>query len=89
MKTYVFRVYGFVQGVGFRFFVKNLAESKHVTGNVRNLEDGSVEIFATMDESVLEEFFLSLRNGSAFAKVRDIKIKEIPLKEFSGFEIIR
>jgi len=37
------RVYGSVQGVGFRYFVIEVAQSSHLNGWVRNLDDGSVE----------------------------------------------
>ena len=38
------RVYGHVQGVGFRHFVKQNALAHRISGWARNLEDGSVEV---------------------------------------------
>jgi len=48
--------YGEVQGVGFRGYVKKLAEELGVTGYVRNLPDGSVEVIAEGEEYVVENF---------------------------------
>ncbi|HYU21758.1 MAG TPA: acylphosphatase, partial [Candidatus Dormibacteraeota bacterium] len=39
-------VSGMVQGVGFRYFTQDAAEKLQVSGFVRNLRDGSVEVFA-------------------------------------------
>nr|WP_225903312.1 acylphosphatase [Morganella morganii] len=49
-----FAVYGRVQGVGFRYQTFYWAKRHNVTGFVRNRQDGSVEIEAYGDESVLE-----------------------------------
>lgn len=38
-------VHGFVQGVGYRYFVKRIADKHGLSGFVRNMRDGSVEIF--------------------------------------------
>jgi len=47
------RAYGSVQGVGCRVFVKSVARLMNVRGLVRNLQDGSVEVFAEAEEDVL------------------------------------
>ncbi len=46
-----FRIYGQVQGVGFRFFTRRKAIQLNLTGSVRNLADGSVEVVAQGDEA--------------------------------------
>ena len=43
-KRYKIRAYGRVQGVGFRWFVKRLAEANRLTGFARNEWDGSVTV---------------------------------------------
>jgi len=47
------RVTGVVQGVGYRFFVRNVAASLGLAGEVRNLSDGSVEVVAEGDRSLV------------------------------------
>ncbi|MGA3020668.1 MAG: acylphosphatase [Candidatus Micrarchaeales archaeon] len=49
-------VYGVVQGVGYRSFVRRIAKMHHITGSVRNVSDGSVEIIAIGDGPTLKEF---------------------------------
>jgi acylphosphatase len=53
-----------VQGVGFRAFVRDLAEDREITGEVWNCYDRSVELTAFHDDaSVLIDFASALRNG--------------------------
>lgn len=54
---------GRVQGVGFRFTVCRAAESFNVTGFVRNLPDGHVEVVAEGVEQELVDFLNSIRNS--------------------------
>lgn len=52
--TYI--VHGFVQGVGYRWFVKRIADSLGIKGTVRNEDDGSVSIIAYAQKKALSEF---------------------------------
>jgi len=54
------RVFGNVQAVGYRALVKMIARRMGVKGLIRNLEDGSVEVFAEAEEKVLDEFLKSI-----------------------------
>ena len=54
------RVFGNVQAVGYRALVKMIARRMGVKGLVRNLEDGSVEIFAEAEEKVLDQFLKAI-----------------------------
>jgi acylphosphatase len=60
---------GRVQGVGFRYFVKNIAEELDLTGWVRNLADGTVEILAIGQVPALEQFMQKLKEGSIDSRV--------------------
>ena len=69
-------VRGRVQGVGFRWFVREAAHRLSLAGWVRNLPDGSVEVAADGDEESIEAFRASLVKGPAGASVA--RIDELP-----------
>jgi len=68
------RVAGVVQGVGFRYFVYRKAEGLGLTGFVRNLEDGSVEIFAQGPRGLLEELLVQVKTGPRSSDVRKVDV---------------
>lgn len=68
-----FMIHGRVQGVGFRWWTSRTADRLGVVGSVRNLRNGSVEVMARAEESVLEEFANELRRGPASARVEEIE----------------
>ena len=63
---------GTVQGVGFRFTAERLARRFPVTGFVRNLDDGRVEVVAEGEESKLVEFLTAIRESGMKNYIRDI-----------------
>ena len=80
-------IYGFVQGVGFRFGVERLADSRGVSGWVRNRADGAVEaVFEGVSEDVdaLVEF---CRHGPRGATVERIEIEEESPEGLAGFRV--
>jgi len=64
---------GTVQGVGFRFTTERLARRFPVTGFVRNLEDGRVEVTAEGEESSLVEFLTAIRESGMKDYIRDVE----------------
>lgn len=79
---------GRVQGVGFRYFTKNRALELHLTGWVRNLPDGTVEVLAYGPMPALEQFMHSLKEGPIGSRVEDTGFQWMELPEkFKGFEI--
>ncbi|MBI5208906.1 MAG: acylphosphatase [Elusimicrobia bacterium] len=62
-------VCGRVQGVGFRWFVRDAAARLGLAGWVRNLPDGSVELEAEGPDDVIERFKEIVGNGNAQARV--------------------
>ncbi len=66
-------VRGRVQGVGFRWFVRERARALGLTGWVRNRQDGSVEVLALGDDVALQKLRELLRSGPGGARVSDVE----------------
>ena len=81
---------GRVQGVGFRYTAKTVACGFDVTGTVRNLPDGRVELLAEGERAELEEFRRAIQDSEVGRFVRQEEVQWSEVKnEFRGFEIIR
>jgi acylphosphatase len=81
-------VEGRVQGVGFRYYVVENAQSLGVTGWVRNRWDDTVEVTAEGERQALEKLLNVLRRGPRAAFVSDVKTDWEPAKgEFRRFWI--
>ncbi len=81
---------GRVQGVGFRAAVKRVAHGYDVTGVVRNLPDGRVELVAEGERSELAEFQQAVRDSGLDRFIRQELARFAPAEnEFRGFEIVR
>jgi len=78
---------GRVQGVGFRYFVLRAALELGVTGWVRNLADGSVEVQAQGDESQLDGLESRLRSGPSRSDVRSVDVREAAPESCANFRI--
>jgi acylphosphatase len=78
---------GRVQGVGFRNFVERAASSLGVSGWVRNLDDGSVEVYAAGSPEQLAELASFLWKGPRWAEVRGVDESEAALESHPGFSI--
>ena len=61
-----------VQGVGFRFFTQRVAERLHVSGFVRNLRDGRVEVFAIGTEEQHNQLRRQLERGPLGSDVTEV-----------------
>ena len=80
---------GRVQGVGFRYTTREIAQGFRVRGYVRNLDDGRVEVVA---EGVADEIgrFLIRLNQSMSRYIRDTRVSNSTATgEFESFEIER
>jgi acylphosphatase len=69
---------GRVQGVGFRFFARDAARLDGIRGLVRNLDDGTVEIYAEGDADALLRFERAVRRGPRGARVDDVLVEPAP-----------
>ncbi len=77
-----------MQGVFFRREVTRLARRLDVTGWVRNLPDGSVEVVAEGDKQKLDELVQFCRIGPSRARVKDVGVDWSDFRgEFRGFMI--
>ncbi|MGX6591648.1 acylphosphatase [Cetobacterium ceti] len=88
MLTYHFLVKGVVQGVGYRFTTYLNGKKLNIKGTVKNLEDGSVEIYAQGDEVAIKDFKQYLNIGSSYSSVREIIENTLEAKPFESFSII-
>jgi acylphosphatase len=80
---------GRVQGVAFRFFAEKWANIHALTGWVRNLDDGRVEVTAEGDRAGLEAFVERLRAGPRMSLVEEFDLRyEDHAGEFPDFRII-
>jgi acylphosphatase len=82
-------VRGRVQGVFYRKSAKEKADSLKLTGSVKNLEDGSVELFVFGPEKTVNEFVKWCHVGPPLAHVTGFRMEEIELRNFDKFEIVK
>lgn len=81
-------VSGAVQGVGFRYFTLAAANELGVTGWVRNLYDGSVQVVAEGSRKALEKLLLSLNKGPRSGRVDEVRDSWFPYQgDFDRFEV--
>ena len=79
---------GRVQGVFFRYMTKRYADARGITGWIKNLDDGCVEVIAQGDETALKEFLAYLRIGPPIARVDGVDYTLTEGTEtFKSFEI--
>ena len=82
-------VEGRVQGVGFRYTAQDIARNFKVSGYVRNLPDGNVELVAEGDPSEIERFLEAIAEKmEGFVKKRS-DFDSPASGEYSGFSIRR
>jgi acylphosphatase len=88
-KAVRFYVSGLVQGVGYRYFARHVAQQLGVAGYVKNLNDGRVEVLAIGAEAQLRALLEDLRKGPPGAFVEEIAETSADIvKEFeSDFSI--
>ena len=80
---------GAVQGVGFRYRVKSLAPGFEVTGTIRNLADGRVELILEGSKTELEAFQQAVRDSGLGRQIQRERASWSDARgEFFGFEIV-
>ena len=80
-------VHGYVQGVGFRYSVRERARQRGLSGWVSNRHDGSVEaVFEGADDAV-EALVAFMRDGPRGAEVDDVDITAEEAEGLRGFDV--
>ncbi len=81
-------VHGYVQGVGFRYFVVRQANALGLTGYVRNHWDGTVVVLADGPRPALEDLLALLRRGPSEAEVERVDVSwDTYSGQFGRFDI--
>jgi len=75
IKSVYVKIYGNVQGVGFRYSTLQKAKNLEITGYVKNHQDGTVEVIAEAEESKLNTFLKWLKNGPPGSRVTNTQIQ--------------
>ena len=76
--------YGRVQGVGFRYYAVQKANQLGLTGWVKNLYDGSVEMEVEGQEELIDQLIIFLQNRT-YTWIERIDAKKIPLQQDRSF----
>ncbi len=77
-KAVIIKIYGRVQGVGFRYYSHKKAIELNICGFVQNKPDGSVYIEAEGDQTKLSTFIDWLNIGTKWAKVTKVETQFMP-----------
>ena len=82
-------VKGNVQAVGFRALIKQVARNIRIKGSVKNLDDGTVEIYCECDEAIYKEFKKKINiKAHAPEDILQINVTDIEEnnEEWEGFD---
>ena len=81
-------VQGLVQGVGFRWFVQREANQLGLTGYVKNLYNGDVEVEVEGERGLIEELIRQLKVGNRSSRVTNVQVSWLEYEEkYNNFRI--
>lgn len=81
-------VSGRVQGVAFRYYARNIASQLGVSGWIKNLPDGKVELLVEGSKNSVEEMVEWCKRGSRMAEVEDIEVDWLPYSgKYNEFQL--
>jgi len=81
-------VFGTVQGMFFRNFIKEHAQKRKVKGYIRNKEDGSVEAWLEGDSRAVQEMIELCKKGPEHSVINRLDIVEERLQDMKDFKIL-
>lgn len=87
MQAYQIIVKGRVQGVGYRYYIKQTAERLGIKGYVKNLKSGDVMVVVEAKKDVLKDFLDYCKIGSSMSNVKSVNFQEVPFFGYNFFEI--
>lgn len=89
MRKVRMNVQGRVQGVGFRYMTKMVADELGIAGTVRNEEDGSVSIEALGEDDLINTFIKKVKDSpSPAGRVTYVDLQEDPMiEEYTQFKV--
>ncbi|WP_087625989.1 acylphosphatase [Enterococcus faecium] len=90
MRKVKMNVQGRVQGVGFRYMTKMVADQLGVTGTVKNEDDGSVTIEAIGNDDIIQKFIEEVKKSpSPRGRVQYVDVQENPMiEERKKFDVV-
>ena len=86
-KGAIIKIYGKVQGVGFRYYTQQKARELSISGFVQNKPDGSVYVEAEGEEENLDAFILWCNDGPGWARVTKVQVQRTPSFGYNSFSI--
>ena len=89
IKSYKLKVFGKVQGVGFRYYTKLKADALNLMGEVKNESDGSVRIFVQGNEADVKSFIDWCHHGPPSSQVDKLIFEESEIKDIDSFPGIK
>lgn len=88
MKAIKGKVYGKVQGVGFRMYTYRQADRLGITGWVKNNSDGSVSFYCEGSDVDLSFFIDLVKRGNDFSEVESVETEDSELENLTTFEVV-
>jgi acylphosphatase len=81
---------GFVQGIGFRYFVKSNARRLKLNGWVKNTNDGRVEVLAQGSKEEIEKLIKLCEKGPFLSEVKSVQAQwEKEEERFGDFRVAK
>ncbi|MBO0441836.1 acylphosphatase [Enterococcus sp. DIV0212c] len=89
MRKVRMNVQGRVQGVGFRYMTKMVADELGISGTVRNEDDGSVSIESIGNDEAMKQFIQKVKDSpSPAGRVTYVDLQDDPLiEEYTSFKV--